>query len=185
MRAARPGGTEAGHALANAALGAPEGPRELFAAPASGSHLLPVVAALAAAAALAGVGLRAVGRPRPSQPHAMAHVFASLPPMLFVLLELVESLLGGDSVSPGEAFEPTFLLGLGLQLPFAIAAYLVARLLLKAGDRLRTLLSRAPSAPRMRPAAVVFPVRAVSLRALHLVSTLRGRAPPAAPAVSG
>jgi hypothetical protein len=112
-------------------------------------------------------------------------MFGFLPPLLFVTLELAESLLSGDSVG-SEVFEPTFVVGLALQLPFAAAAYLVVRLLLRAGDRLRTMLfPRTPPASPVPPGPDVFPPHDVSRRAVHLVSTQRGRAPPAAPVFAG
>jgi len=165
-------------------FGAPDGRGELFASSSSGSGVLPLAAALAAAAVLVGVGLRVVSGPRSPRPGVVARMFGFLPPLLFVTLELAESLLNGDAVG-AELLEPSFVVGLALQLPFAAAAYLVVRLLLRAGDRLRTLLFPGPPPASPVPSGAVFPPHNVSRRAVHLVSTHRGRAPPAAPASAG
>ena len=61
-----------------------------------------------------------------------AGVFFLLPPLAWTLQELAERLLAAESVPFSGALEPSFLLGLLLQLPFGLAAYLFARLLLVA-----------------------------------------------------
>jgi hypothetical protein len=74
------------------------------------------------------------------------------------------------------AAEPTFLPGLALQLPFALLAFLAARLLLRAAVRLGRLLADAP-----RPqAAASFP-HCCNRVATRLQPGCRsGRAPPLA-----
>jgi hypothetical protein len=71
-----------------------------------------------------GEGLR--GR-RPSGPPV--RLFALLPPGGFVVQEHLERLIGTGSVPTDLIAEPTFLVGLALQLPFALAALLLTRAL--------------------------------------------------------
>jgi hypothetical protein len=72
----------------------------------------------------AGAGLRGH---RPSSP-PLWH-FAILPPVGFVVQEHAERLIGSGSIPADLVLEPTFLLGLALQLPFALAALLLTRAL--------------------------------------------------------
>ena len=76
-------------------------------------------------------------------------LFALAPPVGFALQEHAERMLHQDSFSAGTVFEPTFLAGLLLQLPFAVVALLFARALLVAAGVLARELG-AP--PRLRPA---------------------------------
>jgi hypothetical protein len=94
---------------------------------------------------------------------------ALLPLFTFVLQEHLERLLH-DGAFPWHAVaEPTFALGLSLQIPFAIAAYVVARLLLRVAEAIG--LGRPPA--RRWP------------RALSLPSQLPVDPAPAAPLVAG
>jgi hypothetical protein len=79
--------------------------------------------------------------------------FALIAPLVFCCQEHFERLLHDGSFPWDAAFQPTFLLGLALQLPFALAAYLLARLLLRAAAALTALLQR-PSR-RLLPALLV------------------------------
>jgi len=83
--------------------------------------------------------------------------FAVVAPALFFCQEHFERLLHDGGVPWDAALAPSFATGLVLQLPFALAAYVLARLLLHAarslGRRLtRSRRSRLPSAPVRRPA---------------------------------
>jgi hypothetical protein len=71
-----------------------------------------------------GEGLR--GR-RPSGPPL--RLFALLPPAGFVVQEHLEQLIATGSIPAHLVAEPTFLTGLALQLPFALAALLLTRAL--------------------------------------------------------
>ena len=90
---------------------------------------------------------------------APAWVFALLPPLGFALQEHLERLLHDGSFPLLAALEPTFLVGLLLQLPFALAALAAARALTgfveTLGKTLRELrprhLRRSP--PALRPVA--------------------------------
>lgn len=72
-----------------------------------------------------------VARPqglRPPSRHLLV-LFVLLPPLGFTLQEVMESLLTTGALPYEAASEPTFLLGILLQLPFALAALTVARAL--------------------------------------------------------
>ncbi len=73
--------------------------------------------------------------------------FAALPLIAFVLQEHLESLIAHGTLV-GVPLEPTFLPGLALQLPFAAAAYLAARLLLRAAEQLGRSLGAGAHADR-------------------------------------
>ena len=85
-----------------------------------------------------------VARPLP------AWSFALLPLVAFTVQEHVERWLYSGVVPWHEFAAPTFLPGLALQLPFGLAAYVVARLLLRAAERLGRALAPAPPPPRPR-----------------------------------
>ncbi|HEV3407745.1 MAG TPA: hypothetical protein VG079_03560 [Gaiellaceae bacterium] len=72
--------------------------------------------------------------------------FALLPPAGFVIQEQLEHVLAHGALSPTLALEPVFILGLLLQVPFAAAAYLVARALVTVAVTLIRALGR----PRLR-----------------------------------
>jgi hypothetical protein len=72
--------------------------------------------------------------------------FALLPPLAFALQELLELSLHTGTFAWHAFAEPTFLPGLGLQLPFALLAYAAARLLLRAAVRLGRALGSRPLA---------------------------------------
>jgi hypothetical protein len=75
----------------------------------------------------------------PSRPSASS--FAVLAPAIFVCQEHFERLFH-DGVFPwDECLQPAFVIGLVLQLPFALSAFLLARLLLRAVRSLGALLS--------------------------------------------
>jgi hypothetical protein len=102
--------------------------------------------------------------------------FAVLPPLAFTLQELVERLAAG--LPAGQLVEPAVVLGLLVQLPLAVIAFRIARLLLRCADAVSEILSaqRRPAAP-----AVLVPVRPLEpalppmTQASH---TGFGRAPP-------
>jgi hypothetical protein len=100
---------------------------ELFSSSNSSHNLLPVAAALGAALLLCAVCSFATSAPAaPGLPRVM---FACLPPLAFALQEHVEYVIGHGHVPWTLAVDPTFGAGLLLQIPFAVAAYVLARLL--------------------------------------------------------
>ncbi len=116
-----------------------------------------LAAALVAVSWQAGRGERHVAIDR--------RLLAILPLATFVLQEYLERHLH-DGAFPWLAFaEPTFVLGFVLQLPFALAAYGVARLLVRAAEAIGAALAR-PRAARptsavaiLAPASVLLPLR--------------------------
>ena len=68
--------------------------------------------------------------------------FALIAPLAFCCQEHFERLLHDGSFPWDAVLQRTFLVGLLLQLPFALAAYLVARLLLQAAEAVTALLRR-------------------------------------------
>ena len=180
-------GVEAAHALANAAFGSPEEAGEIFARVASGAELVPVLSALALALVLLGLSGRVAGRwwlPRDAP--ALALPFALLPPVAFVLLELLEALLHRGHVPADLVVEPALVVGLGLQFPFALAGYLVARLLLRLSDGVRGLIVRRRAAPPLDPPrALPSPLREDPPLPARRGGAHLGRAPPVGLLLSG
>jgi len=78
--------------------------------------------------------------------------FALLPIVGFGLQEYIERWLAWGFFPSAAALEPTFLIGIALQLPFGALAYFAARLLLRTAERLGRRLVRV-SPPRLRVAA--------------------------------
>ncbi|MDQ3668931.1 MAG: hypothetical protein M3377_01400 [Actinomycetota bacterium] len=105
--------------------------------------------------------------------------FALLPPVGFVVQESLERVLLTWSLSPALFLEPPFLVGLLLQLPFALAAYVVARVLVNVSVTLARALASAPR-PRLVAAEVRFGARATVLpaRFAPLALGYGQRAPP-------
>lgn len=85
-----------------------------------------------------GEGLR--GRTGGLGPPAL--LFGLLPPLGFVVQEHFEHLVRSGSLSATLIAEPTFLAGLALQLPFAVAALLLCRGLYALGYGLGRFLAR-------------------------------------------
>jgi hypothetical protein len=79
--------------------------------------------------AVAGSLRRRSAAPLPAWP------FALLPLLAFTLQEFVERWLAGASFPWWMVLQPTFRVGVLLQLPFGLIAYVLARLLLRAADR--------------------------------------------------
>jgi hypothetical protein len=142
-------GCESAHALANVVFGAPDGGRaELFQG-GPGGGALPVLATLVAAAILAGLAGRATGAWSTSHPVAARLPFALLAPALYVVQEHVETVLHTGAAPLGTLIEPTFLPGLLLQIPFALAGYAVARALVRIADGVRARVAARRRATRV------------------------------------
>jgi hypothetical protein len=77
-------------------------------------------------------------------------VFAAAPPVGFVLQELVERAAGTGTLAHIGPLDAAFLVGLAVQVPFAVAAYISARGLLAAAVAFVKRLA----APRLRVAPV-------------------------------
>jgi hypothetical protein len=125
----------------------------------------PLLIGVLAALALVGAFRRTHGRQTPL-------VFAALPPLAFVVQEHAERL---ELV----VTEPAFMVGLALQLPFALAALVAARAFLGLADLIVEAFAARP--PRLRrarqaPAPVA---SAETPRPSFLAGSRLSRAPPA------
>jgi hypothetical protein len=102
-----------------------------------------------------------------------------VPPLAFTLQEHAERLAQPALV----VAEPTFLVGLALQLPFAALAWLLARAILRAADVLGAFLAERPPRPRPHaPLRLTPPWVAPSLDPVP-ASSISQRGPPAAVAI--
>jgi hypothetical protein len=136
-------------------------------AAAFGASLLIVGIALIAARAARGV---AAARLR-------IWPFAVLPPLVFVVQEHAERAVHTGDLSLATALEPTVVLGLLLQAPFALVAFVLARALLAVAERIGALLVPLPAAPAVTN--VVPRPRCMDLaRRQVLARGWAGRAPP-------
>jgi hypothetical protein len=120
----------------------------------------PAVIAFAATLLLAGIALTIGDELRGrARSHLPGWRIALLPPLGFAVQEHVEWLIASDAPLYGAALEPTFVVGIALQLPIALGALLAARAVLALGH----VLGRALAAPRSpRPH-----VHALTLNPLH------------------
>ena len=169
-------GTQAAHALAYK-LVYPQA--QLHVLRATGHGYLayaPLALALAGAVALAALCVAAVdaarGRPARELP---AWAFALLPPAMFGVQEVLELSLHTGTFGWRALVAPTFVPGLLLQLPIALAAYVAARLLLRTAER----VGRALAQPRTVSVFVfVAPPAVTTLRARAVVAGRSSRGPP-------
>jgi hypothetical protein len=142
---------------------------------------LPLVFGVAAAVVALSLVVAAVDAARGRAPRGLpAWAFALLPPLAFVVQEHVERLLH-TGVFPWHEFgTPTFVPGLALQLPFALLAYVAARLLLRTAERAGRAVARtAPPQPRLVAIALSAPAAEPLLPRLAPISHgLAKRGPP-------
>jgi hypothetical protein len=111
-----------------------------------------------------------------------AVMFAVLPIVGFVFQEHLEHLVASRELEVTFFLSPPFLIGVALQLPFALAALLVARLILAGIRTVATVVREVATAPWLRPVAVsLVPIPSlVDLPQRRVLSFPRaGRAPPA------
>ncbi|MEZ5102460.1 MAG: hypothetical protein R3C15_22200 [Thermoleophilia bacterium] len=100
--------------------------------------------AVAFALALAALAVQALDASRGDRgDRGVARTLFLVPPAAFVVQEVVERLVQSGQHPAGLLGERSFLVGLALQLPFALAAWLVARALLRCAVRLGAWLGRA------------------------------------------
>jgi hypothetical protein len=86
-----------------------------------------------------------------------AWAFGLLPPLGFAIQEFLERWFMGVSFPWQVVLEPTFQVGLLLQAPFALVAFLVARLLLRIAERVGRVLGRRREGGPRRPVWVGAP----------------------------
>jgi glucan phosphoethanolaminetransferase (alkaline phosphatase superfamily) len=153
-------GVEAGHAVAHRLVGDPDARADLLASSSTQQRLLPLLLAVAVVAAVVGAGARSASR----------WVFAALPPVFFLAIEVVEAVVDGRFSST----EPALWLGLALQLPFALLVWVAVRLL-------RTVVAAVvrASVPQVLHVSPLFARPAcATVRAAAIAGAQHGRAPP-------
>lgn len=105
-------------------------------------------------------------------------LFAALPPLGFFLQNALERALVG-AAPDGGVVEPTFLVALALQLPFAVAAAAVAYLLLVAAAAVREALAFHDPPRLVAPVLVASPAHQIDLEPRAVLAYGHGqRAPP-------
>lgn len=142
---------------------------------------LPLLAALVSAPALVALSLAAFGATHRRARPISAWPFALFPPLSFVLQEHLERFMHSGAFPWGAGLERTFVLGLLLQLPFSLIAFVLTRALLAGAHALHRVLRRRPprvlgrerQAPFRRP-QLCLPRKA----ALALGHAERGPPPP-------
>jgi hypothetical protein len=152
------GGSLAAHSLAYR-LVYPQAQVRLRILSASGHGYLayaPLLFGILAALITIGLGAAVVdsARRRRTQP-VPAWAFALLPPLGFALQEFLERWLAGGNVPWWMVMQPTFRVGLLLQLPFALLAYGLARLLLRAAREVGAAFVGKPLAVAQFPLAPI------------------------------
>jgi hypothetical protein len=108
-------------------------------------------------------------------------LFALAPPVGFALQEQAEYVLHTGSFSAATLLAPTFVVGLLLQLPFAVVALLAARTLLAAAAALGMRLGSTPHFALAPDASLTLSVVEWAPAAPTLVGARGQRAPPSSP----
>ena len=142
---------------------------------------LPLVLGIVGALDLVAAGWVFAGSVRRSMQRPVpAWGFALMPLLCFTLQEFLERWLAGAPFPWWMVLQPTFRIGLALQLPFAVVAFLAARLLLRAADTAgRRTAGRWPRAPRsLASRSVGWSSGSAAPRRLAPASTHAGRGPP-------
>src|SRR5262249_58740407 len=121
---------------------------------------LPMLLGLGLAAEVVWLGTVILGAARGSVGRRAGRIspwlFAALPMLGFTLQELLERWLSGASFPWWMVLQPTFRVGLALHIPFAVAAYVVARVAQRGAERAGRALR--PAATRVLTlVAEVFP----------------------------
>ncbi len=157
-------GVEFGHALINAIAGSPTGLHgELFQRNGPGAGLGPLMASVAVGMVLLGLSARIAGIGGNSSGVPLSPVpYACVAPLAFIVQEHVETVLHTGQLSLSTVRDPDVPAGPRAQVPFALAAYLIARLLLRVADVVQRRIARARlscSGTAARGRAVRRPVR--------------------------
>jgi hypothetical protein len=157
-----------GHAAGYVLVGTTPGDARIHGYLAFAPQFLAVCATLIAASLALRVSGRFAGRPA-------AWPFAVLPPLAFAAQELIERLVAGLPVH--SVLAPAVYAGLAAQLPIAIAAFFLARTLLRVADGARRTVATRPPAPLLQAVPVGAAGTPLLARAPLAFDRL-GRAPP-------
>ena len=144
----------------------------------------PLIFAVALGLVLVVVGLHVYDTYRGRAPRLTPPpwVFAALPPVGFVLQEHLERLVHTGSLAPHAFVEPSFFVGFWLQIPFAAAAYVLARALLRAAERVGEALARARRARQVHALVDALLPDSLDLPRIPVLAYGRtGRGPPLLP----
>jgi hypothetical protein len=155
--------------------------RELLSTGHSYMDRLPLVFGIGGAVALVSLLVAVADAARGRRLRRLpAWAFALLPLATFVLQEILERSLHTGTFVWQAVESPTFLPGPVLQLPFAAAAYLIARLLLRTASALGRMIAVRRRVRRSRPTAahVRLPLVILLRRRAPLAAAAAGRAPP-------
>jgi hypothetical protein len=179
-------GCEAAHAVTNATLGTADGDTgALVLSTGRDAEVLTLIASLAAVSIALGLAGTAVGAWSTHRTAAARLPFALFAPAAFVLQEHLETLFHTGAAPFGTALHATFLAGLLIQIPFALAGYAIARALVRLADGVRALIERrrrpvrSGGAPRTARPVYRTPRRSEAYSWAH-----SGRAPPRAATAS-
>ena len=139
--------------------------------------LFGVAGAVVLVSLIVGIGDAARGRTARPLP---AWAFALLPLTAFSLQEILERSLHTGTIMWQAVESPTFVPGLILQLPFAVAAFMTARLLLRTASAVAKMIAkrRRSPGPQRAPAQVRPPLVVRLPRLTPLAGAAAGRAPP-------
>jgi hypothetical protein len=168
------GGIEAAHALAYRLVYPQLHARVLLATGHAYLAWLPLLLGVSGALALVALVAAGIDAAHGRSPRDLpAWAFAVVPPVAFVLQEVLELSLHLGTFGWRAVLAPTFLPGVVLQLPLALLAYLAARLLLRTAERLGRALAPVRLAPLLELVATV-PVEELFVRIAATSRTSRG-----------
>jgi hypothetical protein len=174
-------GSQAAHALTYRLVypGTPFRARALLATGHGYLGRLPLVLGVGLAIAVVALLAAVLDASRGHRPRELpASAFGALAPLAFALQELLELSLHTGTFAWHAVAAPTFLPGVLLQLPFALLAWLTARLLLRAASRAGRALAVPPPAGRLLSSVSTAPAAATLPRARVLAYRLAKRGPP-------
>jgi hypothetical protein len=168
------GGIEAAHALAYRLVYPQLHARVLLATGHAYLAWLPLLLGVSGALALVALVAAGIDAAHGRSPRDLpAWAFAVVPPVAFVLQEVLELSLHLGTFGWRAVLAPTFFPGLALQLPLALLAYVAARLLLRTAERLGRALAPVRLAPLLELAAAV-PLEELFVRLAATRRTSRG-----------
>ena len=119
----------------------------------------PAIVGISLALVALGFGHAIVRELRGESPgmKAPAWLVGFVPLLAFVIQEYVERCLQHGSIEWGVALESTFVVGLALQVPFALVAGLATLVLTRVARGVATILSRRPDAEASEPPSLPAP----------------------------